>query len=52
MINKTIVIVANLQPAKIRGLESNGMLLAAEDENGVLAVLTPERPVLTGAKVK
>ncbi len=52
MIGKKIVIVANLQPAKIRGLESNGMLLAAEDETGVLAVLTPERAIQTGAKVK
>ncbi|HPN35258.1 MAG TPA: methionine--tRNA ligase [bacterium] len=52
LIGKTIVVVANLQPAKIRGLESNGMLLAAEDETGQLAVLTPDRPVQCGAKVK
>ncbi|NLP10761.1 methionine--tRNA ligase subunit beta, partial [bacterium] len=52
LIGKTLVVVANLQPAKIRGLESNGMLLAAEDENGQLAVLTPDRPVQSGAKVK
>ncbi len=52
LIGKTIVVVANLQPAKIRGLESNGMLLAAEDETGQLAVLTPDRPVSCGARVK
>jgi len=52
LIGKTIVVVANLQPAKIRGLESNGMLLAAEDETGQLAVLTPDRPVQCGARVK
>ncbi len=52
IVGKTIVVVANLQPAKIRGLESNGMLLAAEDETGVLAVLTPERSVQSGTKVK
>jgi len=52
IVGKTIVVVANLQPAKIRGLESNGMLLAAEDENGVLAVLTPDRAIECGAKVK
>lgn len=52
MVGKTIVVVANLQPAKIRGLESNGMLLAAEDETGVLAVLTPDRNVQSGAKIK
>ncbi|MCD6571729.1 MAG: methionine--tRNA ligase, partial [Thermoplasmata archaeon] len=38
---KNIVIVANLKPAKIRGIESKGMLLAAEDENGVVSILNP-----------
>ena len=39
MIGKNIIIIANLKPAKIRGVESNGMLLAAADgDNLVLAV--------------
>lgn len=39
MVGKNIIIIANLKPAKIRGVESNGMLLAASDgENLVLAV--------------
>lgn len=38
---KSIVIVANLKPAKIRGVKSNGMLLAAEDEAGVCSLLNP-----------
>ena len=38
---KYIVIVANLKPAKIRGVTSNGMLLAAEDNNGVVSLLNP-----------
>ena len=38
---KTIVIVANLKPAKLRGVESKGMLLAAEDTKGVVSLLKP-----------
>ncbi len=39
--NKSIVIVLNLKPAKIRGIESKGMLLAAEDNTGVVSLLNP-----------
>ena len=47
---KKVVVVWNLQPAQIRGVESNGMLLAArEDEK--LGVLTVERDISTGAKI-
>ncbi len=38
---KNIVIVSNLKPAKIRGIKSNGMLLAAEDSKGVVSLLDP-----------
>ncbi len=38
---RNIVIVANLKPAKIRGVTSNGMLLAAEDKKGVVSLLNP-----------
>jgi methionyl-tRNA synthetase len=38
---KSIVIVTNLKPANIRGIKSNGMLLAAEDEKGVCSLLNP-----------
>lgn len=48
---KYIVVVANLKPAKLRGVESLGMLLAATtDEGPVLA--TFERPVASGTRVK
>jgi tRNA-binding protein len=50
LVGKQIVVVANLETAKLRGLESQGMLLAASDEGRVI-ILTPERPVLPGAKV-
>ncbi len=39
--DRNIVIVSNLKPAKIRGVESNAMLLAAEDRNGRVVLLTP-----------
>lgn len=50
LIGKQIVVVANLETAKLRGLESQGMLLAASDEGRVI-VLTPEKPVQPGAKI-
>jgi methionyl-tRNA synthetase len=39
---KSIVIVTNLKPAKIRGIESKGMLLATEDEQGIISLLNPK----------
>ena len=52
LVGKRIVVVANLQPATLRGVESQGMLLAASDEEGRLSLVTPEREVGVGAKVK
>jgi methionyl-tRNA synthetase len=50
---RKIVIVANLKPAVIRGVESNGMLLAATDADGKAILLTPERAhVAAGSKIK
>ena len=50
LIGKQVVVVANLETAKLRGLESQGMLLAASDEGRVI-ILTPEKSVVAGAKV-
>ncbi len=50
LVGKKIVVVHNLKPAVIRGLESNGMLLAAKDGQN-LAVLTVDRSVANGSKV-
>ena len=50
LIGKQIVVVANLQPAKLRGVESQGMLLAARDGEGIV-ILSPEKSVSAGAKV-
>ncbi len=50
LIGKQIVIVANLETAKLRGVESRGMLLAASDGDRIV-ILTPEKKVAPGAKV-
>ena len=52
LVGKQIVVVANLEPATLRGVESQGMLLAASDAEGRLAFVTPEKPVANGATVK
>lgn len=51
LVGKEIVVVVNLEPRKLMGEESNGMLLAASDENGI-AVLIPDREVLPGSGIK
>lgn len=48
---KKVVIVDNLDPAVIRGVESQGMILAASDATD-LTLVTPERAISIGAKVK
>ena len=50
LVGRKIVVVANLSPATLRGVESNGMLLAAQSGNDVI-VLTPEKDIAAGAKV-
>ena len=50
LVGKQIVVVANLETAKLRGLESQGMLLAVSDEGRVI-ILSPEKSVQPGAKV-
>ena len=51
LVGKQIIVVANLKPATIRGVESNGMLLAANDGDK-LVLVSPEKPVTTGGRVK
>ena len=51
LVGKQVVVVANLKPATIRGVESRGMVLAIHDTAG-LALLAPDRPVQTGSVVK
>ncbi len=51
LIGKQIVIVNNLAPATLRGIESQGMLLAAKDGDQ-LAILTTEKDIKPGAKIQ
>jgi len=52
LMGKQIVVVTNLAPALIRGVESRGMLLAADDGTGQATIVTFEEPVQVGATVR
>jgi methionyl-tRNA synthetase len=52
LIGKKVVIVANLHPAKLMGLESKGMILAVETKDGSLEVLNVPDTVKNGTRVK
>lgn len=51
LVGRTIAVVANLAPAKLMGVESNGMLLAAHDDDG-LALVTFDKEVGVGVRIK
>jgi methionyl-tRNA synthetase len=51
IIGKQVVVVANLAPRKMRGIDSNGMILMAEDEQGKLHFVQPENRISGGNKV-
>ena len=51
MVGKKVMVLVNLKPAKLAGVLSEGMLLCAEDENGELALLTPEKDMPAGAEI-
>ena len=52
MIGRTVVIVFNLQPATLMGVESNGMVLAASPDGGKPMLLSFEEPPPPGARVR
>jgi methionine--tRNA ligase beta chain len=51
LVGKEIVVVANLEPRKLMGLESQGMLLAATEDAALPVILTVERDVAPGTSV-
>ena len=51
LIGKHVVVVANMKPAKLRGVESQGMVLAASDGSTII-LLSPERTIRAGSPVK
>ena len=52
LVGTKVVVVANLKPAKLRGVESRGMVLAADDGKGGLKLIGPPMEVSSGAKVR
>ena len=52
LIGKTIIVVANLAPAKLMGIESQGMLLAVNDDKGPVAIITPVSETESGLEVR
>ncbi len=51
MVGKQVIVVTNLAPRKMKGIESQGMILTAEDSDGKLQLLKPENPVSPGSNV-
>ena len=51
MVGKKVMVLVNLAPRKIAGVLSEGMLLCAEDAQGNLALMTPEKPMPSGAEI-
>lgn len=51
MVGKKVMVLVNLQPRKIRGLVSEGMLLCAENEKGELSLVVPEKEMPAGAEI-
>ena len=51
MVGKKVMVLVNLKPAKLAGVLSEGMLLCAENENGELALMKPEKDMPSGAEI-
>ena len=51
MVGKKVMVLVNLKPAKLAGVLSEGMLLCAEDAEGNLALMTPEKKMPAGAEI-
>ena len=52
LINKKIILFVNLEPRKLKGILSEGMILAADDEKGKVILLSPEKDIGIGSLVK
>ncbi len=51
MVGKKVMVLVNLKPARLAGVLSEGMLLCAEDENGTLSLVVPEKEMPSGAEI-
>lgn len=52
LIGKKVIVVANLKPVKLRGVESNGMICAADLPNGDASVIFPDQSIPVGSKIR
>ncbi len=52
IVGKKVVVVVNLEPAVIRGIKSQGMLLAADDGQGNISLVTVDRDIAPGSRVR
>lgn len=52
LLDKTVVVITNLKPTKLRGITSEGMLLCAEDSQGNLSLVTCDRPIESGCSIR
>lgn len=52
MVGKKVMVVVNLKPVKLAGVLSEGMLLCAEDADGNLSLMVPEKPMPSGAEIR
>ena len=51
LVGKKVMVVCNLKPAKLAGMVSEGMIICAEDSDGTLALMTPEKDVASGSEI-
>ena len=51
MVGKKVMVVTNLKPAKLAGVVSEGMILCAEDAEGNLSLMVPEKKMPAGAEI-
>ena len=51
MVGKKVAVVTNLKPCKLCGVESQGMILAASDDEGNLSVMTPDKDMICGSEI-
>ena len=52
LVGKNVVVLTNLKPAKLCGVESNGMMLAADDGGAIVAALMPDKDLKPGSKIR
>ena len=52
MVGKKVMVITNLKPAKLAGMDSEGMLLCAEDAEGNLSLMIPEKNMPAGAEIR